>query len=186
MKKTILSMSMAMASLSGVAYAGNGDLGNPKVTCDSNNGRIKIESTALNIDDALIAKEAQVCFKKRNSYKKVLTDVMKTINPKDNGYKCNAEKQPTLLVLTTWEAGRPGLGSAEDDSEDPKMEIGNERTLLVRTPISCFAKVSSGLFSGIQGGVNMILSITDHQVFRMNSEKDQSQTVMIELKSITP
>lgn len=186
MKKTVLAISLVMTSLSFMSQAAEETLEKPKITCDQEKGTLRIESAALNpnIDDALIAKESIACFKGKKSYKKILADVMIAINPKENYYQCNTEKEPTLLVLKTWEAGRPGLVS-DGDTEDPKMETVNERSLLIRSPISCYAKMSTGLFSGIQGGVNMILKIMDHNVFRMNSDKDQSRTVTIDLESIT-
>jgi hypothetical protein len=186
MKKTIISAAVVLSSLSVFGQGEETVLEKPTVKCASETGILTIESTALNpnIDDSLISKEARVCFKSKKAFKMALAEVMKEINPKDNFYQCNTEKDPAVLILKTWESGRPGI-VADGNTEDPMMEMINERSLLVRSPISCYAKGSTGLFSGIQGGVNMTLDITDNNQFRMNSDKDQSRLVTVKLVKIS-
>lgn len=155
------------------------------IVCDKNEKLIiQIMGLDFSFDDVKITEEAVKCFHKNAEYKNSLKNLMLNVAPKQNFWKCNLEKNDLKhMLLTSWESGRPAI-DFKSESEDPIGITENSRSLLIREDIYCSDSMSTGLYSGIQGGISFKISIEETRTFRMISNADKSQVITVKFDGI--
>jgi hypothetical protein len=155
--------------------------------CSAEQGTLSITNTGADadMDQQQIAREIVKCFHKNSKYKAELAAQMKELQPKQNNQRCQVEKDKQVMVLSSWDSGRPWFDSNTGE-ENPLGSMSFEKNLLIRQDIHCWNRTDTGLFSGIQAGVALKVKYTEETKFRIEGAGvDDSQVIKVELLEIS-